>query len=139
METFSKFHVLFTKTTFIKMEVHMVGFSKIHFQPNFGRSQTLDAIRMSEKDLKTGSGDLKKMVVFVPEPFPGNVLEYMKRMKKENDIQLEIISLSPQLTKDDFKGVLENPTNLSMLSPQTLESVASQLDTFTRTGQSISS
>ena len=92
---------------------------------------------MSTDSIKSGSGDIKKLVVFAAKPFSKDAIPYIKRLANRN-IQTEIIVLSsPKLSKDDFKDLVESSggANLLLLSRDNLENVTRQADTLLRTGE----
>lgn len=92
---------------------------------------------MSTDSIKSGSGDIKKLVIFTTKPFSRDVTTYINNKLANKNIQTEIIALSsPKLSKDDFKD-LGQGSNVLFLSRDNLENVTKQADALLRTGKFI--
>lgn len=102
---------------------------------DFGSKQMLDAIRLSEQSLSTGSGELKKMVIFVTETLSQSSLEYIKRLEDRN-IEVSLIALSPPMSRNDFRG-LDPRLDVIMLSRDNFGGVIDITEIFIVSGWSL--
>ena len=100
---------------------------------NFGSKQLLRAIQLSEQTLNAGSGDLKKMVIFLTDPPTQTVKDYIKRLQDRN-IQASVIALSPPLSENNLKG-LDPRVNVIILSRDNGNSVVDGTEIFIRSGK----